>query len=330
MNKFSLRDLADIIDHGKEVGHSSVSLAKKGDVELPKLIEGSGTNRLIHGDNLPAMTALIAEGYSSKIDLIYIDPPFATGKDFKGKDGKFLYSDKFTLASYLAMITPRLYLMKELLSNTGSIYVHLDWHVGHYVKVVLDEIFGRDNLRNEITWCYHGPGSPGMKQFNRKHDQVFWYSKSTDWVFNSDDIRIPSEVHQGGFNNEMKKDDSSAYELRGKIPEDWWEIAVAARFKVDGLKRTGYATEKPNKLIERILKACSNKNGLVADFFCGSGSFAYNAEKLGRRWIATDLGKPACMITRKRLIDQDAQPFLYQAIGDYQVEAAKSTFQENK
>jgi adenine-specific DNA-methyltransferase len=115
----------------------------------------------------------------------------------------------------------------------------------------------------------------------------------------------------------------------GKIPEDWWEIAIAARLKVDGVKRTGYATEKPNSLLERILKTSSNEGNIVADFFGGSGSFAFNAERLGRRWITSDLGKPACMIMRKRLIDQGAKPFLYQAVGDYQVEAAKTMLGRN-
>src|SRR5690606_602584 len=238
------------------------------------------------------------------------------------------YSDTWSdgTASYLRMITPRLVLMRELLGEKGSLFVHLDWHVGHYVKAVIDEIFGRNQLRNEIAWCYHGPGSPGMRQFNRKHDNIYWYSKTSEWIFNGDDVRMPLSGPLGGGWDGI---DRKALEERGKIPEDWWEIAIAARLRVDGVKRTGYATEKPNALLERIIKATTNAGGIVADFFGGSGSTAYNAERLGRRWITSDIGKPACMIMRKRLIDQGAKPFLYQAIGDYHVEAAKTHFGRN-
>jgi len=302
------------------------------------------TNRLIYGDNLLAMAALLAgdedtPSLRGKVDLIYIDPPFDSKADYRTKVSlpgveleqrptvieQFAYSDTWSdgTASYLAMIVPRLVLMRELLADTGSIFVHLDWHVGHYVKAVLDDVFGRDRLRNEIAWCYHGPGSPGMRQFNRKHDNIYWYSKSNDWIFNGDDVRMPLSGPLGGGWEGIDRD---ALAERGKIPEDWWEIAIAARLRVDGVKRTGYATEKPNALLERVIKATTNASGIVADFFGGSGSTAYNSEKLGRRWITSDLGKPACMIMRKRLIDQGAKPFLYQAIGDYQVETAKSHF----
>lgn len=306
--------------------------------------EPGWTNRLIYGDNLLVMAALLAgdehtPSLRGKIDLIYIDPPFDSKADYRTKVmlpdveleqrptviEQFAYSDTWSdgTASYLAMITPRLILMRELLADTGSIYVHLDWHVGHYVKAILDDIMGKQNLRNEIVWCYHGPGSPGMRQFNRKHDHIYWYSKSDAWTFNSDEIRVPLSGPLGGG---WAGIDREALEERGKIPEDWWEIAIAARLRVDGVKRTGYATEKPNSLLERIIKTSSMPNGLVADFFGGSGSFAYNAEKLGRRWVTSDIGKPACMVMRKRLIDQEGQPFLYQTIGDYQVEAAKTHF----
>ena len=219
--------------------------------------------------------------------------------------------------------------MRELLADTGSIYVHLDWHVGHYVKLILDEVFGKRLLRNEIVWCYNGPGSPGMRQFNRKHDTIYWYSMSENWTFNDKDIRT---AHSGKTLENFKVGlagsgfISENYDLasEGKIPESWWNMAIAGRYPVDGVKRVGYDTEKPLPLLERIIKASSNKGGLVADFNGGSGTTAFVAERLGRRWITTDLGKPVCMIMRKRLIDQDAKPFLYQAIGDYQVEAAKA------
>ena len=310
-------------------------------------------NRLIYGDNLHAMAALLAGDEASglpslrgKIDLIYIDPPFDSKADYRTKITlpgveleqkptvieQFAYSDTWSdgTASYLAMITPRLILMRELLADTGSIYVHLDWHVGHYVKVILDEVFGKSNLRNEIVWCYNGPGSPGMRQFNRKHDAIYWYSKTGNWKFNDRAIRVAhSDKTLDNFKAGLAGSGfiADTYDLaaEGKIPESWWNMAIAGRYPIDGAKRVGYDTEKPLPLLERIIKASSDEGDLVADFNGGSGVSAYVAEKLGRRWITTDLGKPACMIMRKRLIDLEAKPFLYQAIGDYQVEAAKAT-----
>ena len=313
--------------------------------------EAPWANRLIYGDNLLAMAALLAgdehtPSLRGKVDLIYIDPPFDSKADYRTKVTlpgleleqkptvieQFAYSDTWSdgTASYLAMITPRLILMRELLADTGSIYVHLDWHVGHYVKVILDEVFGKSNLRNEIVWCYNGPGSPGMRQFNRKHDAIYWYSKTGNWKFNDRAIRVAhSDKTLDNFKAGLAGSGfiADTYDLaaEGKIPESWWNMAIAGRYPIDGAKRVGYDTEKPLPLLERIIKASSDEGDLVADFNGGSGVSAYVAEKLGRRWIPTDLGKPACMIMRKRLIDLEAKPFLYQAIGDYQVEAAKAT-----
>ena len=312
-------------------------------------------NRLIYGDNLLVLQALLngdqdTPSLRGKVDLIYIDPPFDSKADYRTKIElpgvhvekrptvieQFAYADtwstdldgeqvKGTLA-YLRYLYPRLVLMRELLSDQGSIYVHLDWHIGHYVKAIMDDIFGKENFRNEITWCYYGPGSPGMRQYNRKHDNIFWYSKNpTNWIFNAEEIRTKSQIHAGGFGSGMNNHITENYEEKGKIPEDWWEFAISARFKKDGTKRTGYTTEKPNKLLQRIIRASSNPESIVADLFGGSGAFAYNAEKLGRRWITSDIGKPAAMIMRKRLIDQEAKPFLYQSIGDYQREQLFST-----
>lgn len=311
----------------------------------------SSDNRLIYGDNLLAIAALLAgdddhQSLRGKVDLIYIDPPFDSKADYRSKvtlpgvtlDQKptvleqFSYSDTWSdgTASYLAMLVPRLVLMRELLTQRGSIYVHLDWHVGHYVKLILDDIFGKNNLRNEIVWAYHGPGSPGMKQYNRKHDSIYWYSKTSEWIFNDEAIR---EQHSDKTRENFKSGLAGSgfvvdgYELDevGKIPEDWWVMAIAGRYPVDGRKRVGYATEKPWPLVERIIKGSSNPDSIVADFFGGSGVTAAVAESLGRRWVTTDLGKPSAMVIRKRLIDLDARPFVYQAIGDYQVEQARST-----
>lgn len=314
-------------------------------------IDAEWHNRLIYGDNLLAIAALLAGDDSfpsmrGKLDLIYIDPPFDSKADYRTKVHlpgieleqrptvieQFAYSDTWSdgTASYLEMITPRLILMRELLANNGSIYVHLDWHVGHYVKIILDEIFGKRFLRNEIVWCYNGPGSPGMRQFNRKHDTIYWYSKGDEWIFNDRDIRTAhSEKTLGNFKSGLAGSGfiSDNYDLarEGKIPESWWNIAIAGRYPIDGVKRVGYETEKPVPLLERIIKASSNEGGIVGDFNGGSGVTAAVAERLGRRWITSDLGKPSCMVMRKRLIDSRSGPFLYQAVGDYHVEAAKAS-----
>jgi adenine-specific DNA-methyltransferase len=302
-------------------------------------------NRLIYGDNLLAMAALLAgdsetPSLRGQVDLIYIDPPFDSKADYRTKitlpgatiDQKptvmeqFAYSDTWAdgTASYLAMITPRLMLMRELLSSNGCIYVHLDWHVGHYVKIVLDEVFGRGNFLNEIIRAYYGGGqSKGF--FPRKHDDIYLYKKSGDPYFDADSIRVPYDSDyratvfgEGGGGRVQGK----TYEPNplGKIPEDWWVMN-----RPYGSEIVGYATQKPEALLERIILASCPPGGLVADFFVGSGTTAAVAERLDRQWVTSDLGKPAAMVTRKRLIDQEARPFLYQAIGDYQVEQAKST-----
>ena len=316
------------------------------------------TNRLIYGDNLLAMAALLAgdehtPSLRGKVDLIYIDPPFDSKADYRTKVSlpgveleqkptvieQFAYSDTWSdgTASYLAMITPRLILMRELLSDTGSIYVHLDWHVGHYVKIVLDEVFGKDNFRREVIWDRGNPsgGKAAANNWIHSHDTILYYNKGPDPYF--DKIYEPytdDYIAERFTNNDG--DGKGSYRLqgvgadvrkqyladsKGKACTSVWQLPD---INVMAKERLDYATQKPERLLERIIGASSPESGLVADFNGGSGTTAAVAEKLGRRWITTDLGKPACMIMRKRLIDQGAKPFLYQAIGDYQVEAAKS------
>ena len=312
-------------------------------------------NRLIYGDNLLAMAALLAgdehtPSLRGKVDLIYIDPPFDSKADYRTKVTlpgveleqkpkvieQFAYSDTWSdgTASYLAMITPRLILMRELLADTGSIYVHLDWHVGHYVKVVMDEVFGKDRLLNEVIWHYQSGGRQ-EDAFSKKHDTIFVYTKSKNWHFDSDAVgELRGDKKRNNMKRKVDTDGRTYFTIKsaGKIykyyedekltPADVW--TDISHIQQKDPERVGYGTQKPKKLLTRIIEASTPAGGLVVDFFGGSGTTAAVAEKLGRRWITTDLGKPACMIMRKRLIDQDAKPFLYQAIGDYQVEAAKA------
>ena len=301
-------------------------------------------NRLCYGDNLLVMQALLsgdeATGLPSmrgKIDLIYIDPPYDSKADYRTKitlpNGnieqrpnvleQFAYSDtwKEGTVSYLKMMYPRLYLMRELLSDKGSIYVHVDWHVGHYVKLLMDEIFDKSNFTNEIIWSYKS-GGVGDSTFAKKHDVIYFYKKNGQAIFNV----LKEKSYNRGFKPYRFKgvteyeDEIGWYTLVNC--KDVWDIEMVGR---TAQERVNYATQKPEKLLERIISASSNENSIVADFFGGSGTTAAVAEKLNRRWITSDFGKPANMIMRKRLIDQEAKPFLYQAVGDYQKEVFASS-----
>ena len=309
-------------------------------------------NRLIYGDNLLAMAALLAgdddtPSLRGKVDLIYIDPPFDSKADYRTKVTlpgveleqkpsvieQFAYSDTWSdgTVSYLAMITPRLVLMRELLADMGSIYVHLDWHVGHYVKLVMDDVFGKDRFLNNIIWSFN-TRTMTSTWFAKKHNSLLFYSRTENNFFNVDAVRVPHKqesliqydrIDENGKRYKQQSGGARTYlnELGQPCP-DVWEIQILGSRDTE---RNGYETQKPERLIERVIRASSPSNGLVIDFFGGSGTTAAVAEKLGRRWITTDIGKPACMIMRKRLIDLEAKPFFYQAIGDYQVEAAKAT-----
>jgi adenine-specific DNA-methyltransferase len=328
-----------------------------GDIQRTLGDEPAWTNRLIYGDNLLAMAALLAGDDSTpslrgKIDLIYIDPPFDSKADYRTKVQlpgveleqkptvieQFAYSDTWAdgTASYLAMMTPRLILMRELLADTGSIYVHLDWHVGHYVKILMDDVFGKDNFINEIVWHYPDKLPSGTISLPKNHDVIFFFSKNKKIkkykllrVERDEPLRLAKKV----WNKELGRWHGYERDAQGnlvyeettvKIEDDVWKIPAAS--VVRGAETLNYGTQKPSEILRRILEMSSDAGGIVADFNGGSGTTAAVAEKLGRRWITADLGKPACMIMRKRLIDQNAKPFLYQAIGDYQVEAAKVHF----
>ena len=278
-------------------------------------------NKIFWGDNLQVMSHLLKE-YRGKIELIYIDPPFDSKADYKKKIKlknqtiesdissfeEKQYGDIWTNDEYLQFMYERLILMRELLSETGTIFLHCDWHKVHHLRCLLDEVFGTKNFINEIIWCYYGPGSPGMKQFNRKHDNILWYSKTYKiWNFNAEAIRIPhDEKTTGNFKEGLRGSGFIAgdYSLaNGKIPEDWWQFAIAGRYPDDGKKRVNYPTEKPFKLLERIILSATNTNGLIADFFMGSGVAPMCAMKLGRRFIGADINLGAVQTTTKRLLN---------------------------
>lgn len=255
--------------------------------EVPSADESEWKNRLIYGDNLLVMQGLLAGDSSSglesmrgKIDLIYIDPPFDSKADYRTKITlpnaninqkptvieQFAYADtwKDGTVSYLKMIYPRLVLMRELLSEKGSIYVHIDWHVGHYVKILLDDIFGKDKFRNEIIWHYSTLGRPKDK-FAQKHDQIFVYGKSENTFFNIDEAKIPytTEYIDSHFRDTddygkkcRKRFDAGKwrtyYPDEGMIPNDVWDIPYENSMSRE---RVSYATQKPVALMERIIKS---------------------------------------------------------------------------
>lgn len=277
-------------------------------------------NKVFWGDNLQVMSHLL-KNFRGKVDLIYIDPPFDSKADYKKKisiRGQALegdlqsfeekqYTDIWNNDEYLQFMFERVVLIKELLSENGSLFLHCDAHKAHLLRCILDEVFGPSNFRNEIIWCYFGPGSPGMRQFNKKHDNIFWYSKNTkEWTFNADNIRIAHDAKtQGNFKDGLRGSGfiAGAYEMpEGKIPESHWNFAIAGRYPQDGIKRVGYPTEKPLPLLERIIEACSPSRGLVLDCFMGSGSFQAAAMKLGRRFIGADINLGAIQTSSKRLL----------------------------
>ena len=318
-------------------------------------------NKLIWGDNKIVIESLLRGDKSSgipslagKINLIYIDPPFFTGSDFsvRAKVGneeiekepsiieQRAYIDTWNqgIASYLKYMYERLVLMRELLADNGSICVHLDWHVGHYIKVMMDEIFGYDNFRNEVVWVYSGATSPNMRTFARRHEDIFWYTKSDDYIFKADEIRQEySEASKKMVGNEKifhhgKEPVIIELSEKGKFPEDWIYIPTGVAMISE---RVGFSTQKPEALLRRIILAFSNPGDIVADFFCGSGTTGVVAEKLGRRWIMADLSKFAVQVSRKRLLDiyhskdlldekkkeygNPARPFEILNIGNYSV-----------
>ena len=283
-----------------------------------------GDNRLILGDNLEIMAALLGK-YEGKIDLIYADPPFFTNRRFtarigRGEDSRKPegwqlaegYQDAWPdLEAYLDMLYPRLRLMHRLLSPRGTLYLHLDWHANAYARLLLDEIFGAEQLLNEIVWVYHGP-SPIRSAFNRKHDTILVYTKGKEYTFNVDAVRQPYDPSTvKTFASSPKAGFGKVPDLeRGKVPEDWWYFPVVARLHSE---RTGYPTQKPRALLERILLASSNPGDLTADFFCGSGTTPLTAARLGRRFIATDHTWRAVHTARARLCALPAKtPFIIQ------------------
>jgi adenine-specific DNA-methyltransferase len=356
-------------------------------------IDRTKMNRLISGDNLLAMQALLASGYEGKVDLIYIDPPFWTGENYyltvkiDGEEvtkspsviERLAYKDYWEggIDSYLDMLYPRLHLMKKLLTNHGSIYVHSDWHMSHYVKVLMDEVFGPENFRNEVVWKRSAIATNVETQWRNSHDVLLFYSKGKNTFnvqygeysesslkhYNKEDARgkfrtvplmasgrtsgpsgrpwrgvDPSRRGKSGMHwlqknpevlDQLDKDKKIYWNKEGipelnyylseakgvYVPDVWDDISVINSMAKESV---GFDTQKPEKLIERIINASSDPGNLVADFFLGSGTTVTVAEKLGRRWIGCDFSKTSIQLARNRLVGFESKPFLVENIGNYQ------------
>ena len=286
------------------------------------------------------------------VDLIYLDPPFNSNQFYVAAFGdkgmvqaqlrdiwrwttgtertfnelphgrlldcingvRLLTGPTAPMAAYILYMGVRLQEMRRVLKNTGSIYLHCDPHANAYLRILMNAIFGEKQFRNEIVWCYTGPGSPRMRQFNRKHDTIFWYANGKKWTFNKDDVRIPHKdggPHAGGFKGGSTKPDDPHYGKQGKIPETWWtDIAIASRSSTQYL---GYPTQKPLALLERIIKASSNEGDLVMDPFCGCGTAADAAASIERKYLGIDISGIAVRVMQQRLESRGdaAAPVVY-------------------
>jgi len=311
-------------------------------------------NKLYFGDNLDILRDKIPDNF---VDLIYLDPPFQSGKSYnqifmpKHNDAKGAtaqaeaftdtwkwgveaeknynglitgeitkekpnqklvdwikamrsYLGEVPMMAYLSMMAPRLLEMKRILKNTGSIYLHCDPTASHYLKLLMDAVFGVGSFRNEIVWCYSRPSAPNQKQLSKVHHIIFWYSRGETWTFNPNNIRQPysqaslAREGYGGGASKMTKGGSVELKEGGKFPEDWIYIPP---IKGNSAEYIGYPTQKPEALLERIIKASSNEGNVVLDPFCGCGTTVAVAQKLGRKWIGIDITYLAIDVIAKRL-----------------------------
>lgn len=281
---------------------------------------GGWQNKLIFGDNLQAMKTLLqlkergelcsADG-TPGVRLIYIDPPFATKREFRGTQDQRAYQDKIAGAAFLEFLRERLVLLRELLSDDGTIYLHLDGKKVHYVKVLMDEIFGESNFKNEIVWYYWNKFQMrNMGAYARNHDTILVFSKTKQTIFNPQAVKLDApkklkriywDAEKDRIQNLKDKDGRVIYkEVMDEKVDDVWDIPYAG---TTAKERTGYPTQKPEALLERIIATSSNPGDIVMDVFAGSGTTISVAEKLDRRWIAVDCGKLAIYTIQKRLLN---------------------------
>lgn len=261
---------------------------------------------VFHGDSL----ALAEAWPAGSLDLVYVDPPFGTGKVQRGREGAYRDGGDDPEA-HVAWLAPWLAASRAALAPTGSLFVHLDWRAVHHVKVHLDRLFGRRCFAGEIVWCY-AVGGKSRRGFGRKHDTILWYGRGPDWAFYPDQVRVP---RRGGSHMRVVRDASGQtvqektdrrtgkvyrYPVAdGKVPEDWWTDIETLNHS-DG-ERTGWPSQKPERLLARVIGAVTRPGGAVADWFGGSGTTAVAARRLGRRYVLAEAAPEAIAIARARL-----------------------------
>ncbi|WFA09390.1 site-specific DNA-methyltransferase [Tissierella sp. Yu-01] len=315
-------ELADIIKDCEVKAYSLLEKVSKtpisNEIVQRSLNDKNVDNLLYHGDNIDAILDLIVRGFKGKIDLIYIDPPFFTMANYNNRvelnylgEKKIIeykaYTDTYKggFREYIEMVTIRLFLMKELLSDKGSIYVHIDFRTVHYIKIIMDYIFGLDNFLNEVIWSYKSGGT-SKKHYSRKHDNILVYSKTKNYIFNPQ----KEKSYNRGFKPYKFKgvmeyqDDIGWYTLVNL--KDVWQIDMVGR---TSRERLGYDTQKPESLLERIILTSTNEDSIVADFFSGSGTTIAVAEKNNRRWIGADCGNSSILTIMKRMGKIKSKPF---------------------
>lgn len=270
--------------------------------DTPKL------NQVHQGDNLEILKSW-PDGF---VDLVYIDPPFNTGiprrlksielhegdKKRKGFGGRVYsykvrsdlsYNDSMPLSDFLDFLGARLSEGHRILKDTGSFFIHIDPRIVHHVRMIMDQIFGASNFINEIIWAYDF-GGRAKNRWAAKHDNILWYAKTKSWTFNKDDIQRIPYMAPGLVGPEKA--------ARGKLPTDTWWLTIVP---TNGRERTGYPTQKPEKLLERIIQGCSNRGDTVVDFFAGSGTTGVVAQKLARNWLLVDKNPQAVKIINQRI-----------------------------
>ena len=279
---------------------------------------------------------------SASVDLIYLDPPFNSNADYAAPIGSqaagAAFRDTWNLSdvdvewinliedrhpqlyrallaamtpsdkAYLVYMAARLLELRRVLKPDGSVYLHCDPTMSHYLKLVMDSIFGRHNYRNEVIWCYTGPGTSRARQFNRKHDVIHWYTGGGErWTFNADAVRIPhkalhTNVKGAAIDEPLTRERRDEYLKRGKVPETWWpDFSPVGRLHNE---RVGYPTQKPLALLDRIIRASSNPGDVVMDPFCGCATTCVAADDLGRDWIGIDISPKAAELVVRRIADR--------------------------
>lgn len=310
------------------------------DLLLPKGLSPQDENpsgRVFLGDNLLVMQFLLHNGYREAIDLIYIDPPYLSSQAYNSRVKIKPAEDKpwesisrpvfvdpgfEDLEQYLNNLYPRLCLMKELLSVQGSLLVHLDWHVSHYVKVLLDEIFSPQSFINEIVWCYGG-GSGTKNHFHRKHDLILWYARSDEYIFNPQYRPYTPGTLKRGLTK--VKGDKYRLSSQGALMQDWW-TDINKILSPTAMENLKFPTQKPEALLNRLISSASNPGSLVADFYAGSGTTAAVSQQLGRRWLSSDNSLIAIQTTVNRLIKQGKASFAVEQVGSLPAKASTKGF----